>query len=220
MKMDLLAVVINAIIALIALGTLQYQRLYNRRLMDYSFHPIFKLIRFCHKNSTHWTPEVCDGANPDSKHTCTKDHWFDLINISNGIAFDLTVTLLNTSEIKNTLDTDKLKSRNVQTSALLKDGVIQYSLPIDAIPFSLFKPKTSDIFFVILEYRTVNGFKSFVQIAQLSIRPNGGQTTITDWKQAIVIFNPTIVSLLELNWYHNKKKRIKDALLKAKELAI
>ena len=220
MSENLIAILINASIALIAVATLIYQRIYNRRLMDYNFHPIFKLYRFCNRENTHWTPDSCDGSNPISKHTCTKDHWFDVVNESTGIAFNVKVSLITGMEIASKLKLDDYNKRVQRTQALLKDGMLQYALPNDAIPFSCYQSKTSDIYFVIIEYKTVNGLKSYVQIVQLAVRPYSKDLTITDWKRSIVLFNPTVVSLLELNWYHHKTRRITKALIEAKSLAI
>ena len=150
MSENLIAILINASIALIAVATLIYQRIYNRRLMDYNFHPIFKLYRFCNRENTHWTPDSCDGSNPISKHTCTKDHWFDVVNESTGIAFNVKVSLITGMEIASKLKLDDYNKRVQRTQALLKDGMLQYALPNDAIPFSCYQSKTSDIYFVII----------------------------------------------------------------------
>ncbi|MDH4474007.1 MAG: hypothetical protein QE487_15475 [Fluviicola sp.] len=214
MEVEEISLIINSVIAIAAIGTLVYQRIYNSKSLDYTFHPIFKLHDFCPHCTKFWTPKLCESSEPNSKHFCTDDHWFDITNISTGIAFEFSCYLIHKSEARKGFSSSEFKSRIKKREAFIKDGNIQYKIPKDSIPFKYYNKSSTDSLFAIIEYKTVSYGSRYLQIIELNCLPKIELNQITDWKGAIEVSKPNVVSLKKINLWNNSDKLLKSELAK------
>ena len=215
-KIQMIGILINSTIAIVAIATLIYQRIFNTKTLDYNLHPVFSINDFYPSCGDFWTPKLCEASDPNSKHYCTDDHWFNITNTSQGYAFEFSCYLIHKKEINEVLNPEKFKDRIVSREALIKNGKIQYKLPIDSIPFKYYNKSSTDQLFIIIEYKTVNTKSKFRQIFSLSITPKNENNQITDWKKAIKINFPEVVSLKKIYWWQNGIKLLHSELIKAK----
>ena len=216
-EIQLIGILINSIIAAVAIGTLIYQIKFNTKTLDYNLHPIFQVIDFCPTITPFWTPKLCDSADPNSKHYCTDDHWFDIKNLSNGPAFEFQCYLIHTKEINRDLRISDFKKRVIKREAFVNRGNLQYKIPTDAIPFRFYNKASTDQLNIILEYKTANLSSKFRQIIALTYRPKLKQSQITDWKNAVEIMMPEVISLKKIQWWESDQTTLMNELLKIKE---
>lgn len=216
-EVEMIGILINSVIAIGAIATLIYQRIYNTRTLDYNLHPVFSINDFCPECGDFWTPKLCEASDPNSKHYCADDHWFNVINVSQGYAFEFSCLLIHGKEISDDFKIEKFKDRIIKREAFIKNGRIQYKLPIDSIPFKYYNKSSTEDLFILIEYKTVNAKSKFRQIISLTITPKEEKNQITDWKKAIKINFPEVVSLKKINWWENDSKLLISELKKAKK---
>lgn len=213
---QLIGILINSIIAIAAIGTLIYQRMFNTKTLDYNLHPDFKVSDFCPQCTTFWTPKLCESSDPKSKHYCTDDHWFDITNHSKGPAFEFKCYLIHNKEINDDFKISNYKNRINKREALVYNGTIKYKIPLDTIPFKYYNKVSADALHVIIEYKTINLRSKFRQIINLSLTPERDISQITDWKNAIKISNPEVASLKKIQWWESDEKTLIRELKKIK----
>lgn len=213
-EIQMIGISINSIIAISAIATLIYQRIFNTKTLDYTLHPVFLIKDFCPECGTFWTPKLCEASEPNSKHYCTDDHWFNISNVSQGYAFEFSCLLIHGKEITDDFNIEKFKNRKIKREAFIKNGEIQYKLPIDAIPYKYYNKSSTEDLFIIIEYKTVNTKSKFRQIVSLTIAPKIEKNQISDWKEAIIISFPEVVSLKKINWWENGNKMLISELKK------
>ncbi len=210
-----LGIIINSAIAVVAIATLIYQRRFNIRTLDYNLHPVFKVKIFGNCRDQ-WTPMLCEAADPNSKHFCTDDHWFDIHNISTGYAFNFNCMLLHNKEVTDEFKLSSFKDRIAKRETLIQNGRIQYKIPPTSLPFKYYNKSATEEMFIVVEYKTVNSLSKFRQIISLTTKPLSDTNQITDWKDAIQINFPEVSSLKKIYWWQNNEKSLLKELQKVK----
>lgn len=216
-KIQLTGIIINSFIAIVAIATLIYQRIFNTKTLDYNLHPVFIITDFDPKSTKYWTPKLCEASDPSSKHYCTDDHWFNLTNSAPGYAFQFSCYLIHKKEISDKFDKSKFDTRVIKRETLVKNGNVQYKIPKDAIPFRFYNKSTTEELYIVVEYKTVNSKSKFRQVISLTCTPMEENNQITDWKNAIKINFPEVESLKKIYWWESEKKTLIKELKRIKK---
>ena len=210
-EISIVSVLINSTIAAVAISTLIYQRSHNARSLDFNFHPSFTVSEFDSKTNSTWTPKLCESADSLSKHFCADDHWFDISNDSSGPAFEFKCFIINSRESIGDINDKHFDTRIISREALVRNDLLQYKIPIDSIPFRHYNKAALETLFLVIEYKTISLRSIYRQVIALNIYPISESSQISDWKGAVEISTPQVVSFKQIKWYQNSKRLlIKD----------
>jgi hypothetical protein len=185
------AQILSAFIAALSLIYLGFQvgeqRKAARFATDYTNRPVFRFTQF---NSgkpieEHGKAELCTNMTHTNSNNCIDDHWFNIENIGQIAAKNLTIGLFHSEEIS---DITLQKKRWVNLENLYPGIKNQFKLPSTEIHTRFFQPGKNDSFYVLVEYKSAYSNIKNRQIYQLEYSTINGITSIPSWNSKAYSF--------------------------------
>ncbi len=190
---------ITSLLTIIGLYYLAHQlkeQTKNERIStEYLNQSDFEFIGFCQDKLENASPCLCSEPGTQNYNLCSDIHWFNIIQIGKLPAKEMRITLIHHGEEN---DISELLNIRTQIDPMVYNGnKHQFKLPSDAVPLDLFDANRNNMFYILLDYRSVYTNIHYKRIYELSYRPNLEIENPITWVKNIEYYSLTLTHILD-----------------------